>query len=75
MQMRYYAACARRYGLSAGDVPCEKHLYTDSTAVYKWMTEELALPPERIILYGKSLGTAPTIDLGTRLPSNIYIYI
>lgn len=57
------------YGLAAGDDPGETHLYADSTAVYEWMTRELALSPERIILYGKSLGTAPTIDLATRVPA------
>mmetsp|Transcript_47991 Transcript_47991/g.74956 ORF Transcript_47991/g.74956 Transcript_47991/m.74956 type:complete len:148 (+) Transcript_47991:164-607(+) len=33
------------------------------------MKEELHLRSDQIILYGKSLGTAPTIDLATREPA------
>ena len=53
--------------MSAGDEPAEHHLYSDSSAVYDWIIQQLQVPPDRIILYGKSLGTAATIDLGTRV--------
>ena len=41
----------------------------DCTAVYNWMKEILKLRSDDIILYGKSLGTAATIDLATRVPA------
>uniref|UniRef100_A0A7S0EJ36 Serine aminopeptidase S33 domain-containing protein n=1 Tax=Hanusia phi TaxID=3032 RepID=A0A7S0EJ36_9CRYP len=55
------------YGMAAGD-PAEKHLYSDSTAVYEWMKSDLKLRSDDIILYGKSLGTAATVDLAGRKP-------
>jgi fermentation-respiration switch protein FrsA (DUF1100 family) len=56
------------YGMGTGE-PSEKNLYADCTAVYKWMKSTLKLRTDQIILYGKSLGTAPTVDLATRFAS------
>ena len=56
------------YGLATGE-PSEKNLYADSTAVYDWMKNTLGLRTDQIILYGKSLGTAPSIDLASRVSS------
>ena len=56
------------YGMGTGE-PSEKNLYADCTAVYKWMKNTLNLRTDNIILYGKSLGTAPTVDLATRFPA------
>ena len=53
------------YGMGTGE-PSEKNLYADCTAVYKWMKSALKLRTDNIILYGKSLGTAPTVDVATR---------
>ena len=54
------------YGMGTGE-PSERNLYADSAAVYKWMREDLKLRTDEIILYGKSLGTAPTVDLATKI--------
>mmetsp|Transcript_61644 Transcript_61644/g.151726 ORF Transcript_61644/g.151726 Transcript_61644/m.151726 type:complete len:256 (-) Transcript_61644:229-996(-) len=54
------------YGLGTGE-PSEKNLYADSAAVYKWLKADLKLRTDNIILYGKSLGTAPTVDLATKV--------
>lgn len=44
-------------------------VWADCTAVYAWMKKTLNLRSDQIILYGKSLGTAATIDLATRMPA------
>ena len=43
-----------------------------STAVYEWITKELRVPPEQIILYGKSLGTG---SIQARLDSSLGIRV
>ena len=55
------------YGTSQGQ-PSEAHLYLDIDAAYAYLTETLKVPPARIIIYGRSLGGAPSIDLATRKP-------
>lgn len=49
------------YGWSE-TLPSESHIYADIRAAYKYALS-LNIPPSKIILYGKSLGTAPTCDL------------
>ena len=58
----------RGYGESDG-VPTEAGLYKDADAAYRYVREELAVPPERIILFGHSLGSAVAVDLASRVPS------
>ena len=55
------------YGLSlpADAQPCERHFYQDIDAAYRCLLRS-GVPPERIILVGRSIGTAPTIDLASR---------
>jgi len=45
----------RGYGDSQGK-PGEEGTYTDAMAAYKWLTEEKKIPPENIIIFGRSLG-------------------
>mmetsp|Transcript_28485 Transcript_28485/g.68005 ORF Transcript_28485/g.68005 Transcript_28485/m.68005 type:complete len:256 (+) Transcript_28485:129-896(+) len=56
------------YGMAAGE-PGEANIYADAKAVYDWAKRDLKLRTDQIILYGKSLGTAATVDLATRVPS------
>jgi len=58
----------RGYGLSEGR-PSEEHVYADIDAAYEYLTRELRVPPERIILYGRSLGAGAAVDLATRRPA------
>ena len=53
------------YGTSEGK-PSEQHAYADLDAAYDYLTKEQRVPPARIILFGHSLGTGPTVDLATR---------
>lgn len=57
----------RGYGLSDGR-PSEQNSYADIAAAYHYLTTELKIPPERIILLGRSVGAGPTLELATRVP-------
>ena len=52
----------RGYGRSEGE-PSEAGIYADADAVWRWLTEERKVAPEKIILYGKSLGGGPATHL------------
>lgn len=58
----------RGYGQSAG-TPEESGLYADAEAAYRYLGEDLGIPPARIFIYGYSLGSAVAIDLATRVPA------
>ncbi|GAA28130.1 Alpha/beta hydrolase domain-containing protein 17B [Clonorchis sinensis] len=53
------------YGLSTGDL-LESNVYADAEAVMTELRERFNVPLERTILYGQSLGTAPTVELATK---------
>lgn len=55
----------RGYGTSEG-TPSEANAYEDIEAAYRFLTGELEIPPDRIILHGRSLGGAVAIDLAAR---------
>jgi len=55
----------RGYGKSEGR-PSERGLYQDSQAAYDYLVLERHIRPERIILYGESLGGAIAVDLVAR---------
>lgn len=50
-------------------MPSEAGLYEDARTAYRHLAGELAVPPERIILAGRSLGSAVAVELATRVPS------
>jgi hypothetical protein len=58
----------RGFGESEG-TPSENGLYKDAIAAYNYLTMARHVPPDRIIIYGHSLGTAVAIDLATRVPA------
>jgi len=45
------------YGIYKG-YPTEEQIYADSLSVYDYMTEKAKIPPNNIIVFGRSLGTA-----------------
>jgi fermentation-respiration switch protein FrsA (DUF1100 family) len=57
----------RGYGASQGS-PSEKTLYADGQAVYDYLVRELKTPPERVIAFGRSLGSVAAVDLASRQP-------
>jgi uncharacterized protein len=58
----------RGYGESGG-LPSEAGLYRDADAAYRYLREDRAIPAERIIIFGHSLGSAVAVDLASRVPS------
>jgi len=57
----------RGYGLSTG-TPSEANAYQDARAAYKYLTQTLNVPPEQVILYGRSLGGGVATELATHVP-------
>ena len=55
------------YGTSGGE-PSEQRTYADIDAAYDYLTNKLHVPPERIILLGRSIGGGPSVDLAIRKP-------
>lgn len=56
----------RGFGRSTGS-PSESGLILDALAVVDWATSVARVPPERIILFGQSLGTAVAIAVSEHL--------
>jgi fermentation-respiration switch protein FrsA (DUF1100 family) len=58
----------RGYGASGG-TPSEEGLYRDAGAAWRYLTETRRVPPDRIVLFGHSLGSAVAVELATRVPA------
>ena len=58
----------RGFGRNPG-TPSESGLYEDAETAYRHLTLRLGVPPQRIILAGRSLGSAVAVELATRVPS------
>lgn len=56
----------RGYGKSDG-VPSEEGIYRDTRAAYDFLVNKKSVPPDRIVIFGRSLGGAVAIDLAHRL--------
>jgi pimeloyl-ACP methyl ester carboxylesterase len=57
----------RGYGTSDGK-PGELNAYQDAEAAYTYLTQKLQVPPNKIIVYGRSVGGGSAVDLATRHP-------
>jgi fermentation-respiration switch protein FrsA (DUF1100 family) len=55
----------RGYGKSGGE-PSEEGLYIDARAAWDYLTKDRRIAPDRIIIFGKSLGGVPAIDLASK---------
>jgi fermentation-respiration switch protein FrsA (DUF1100 family) len=56
----------RGYGESGGETRDESGLYADGDAALAYVLNERGVAPEKIVLYGQSLGTAVVVDLASR---------
>lgn len=54
------------YGYSTG-TPSETRCYADIRAMWAYLTHEREVAPEKIVLFGRSLGAAPTADLAAEV--------
>lgn len=55
------------YGTSAGK-PTERHAYDDEDAAYNFLVQTMHVQPDKIIAFGRSVGTGPATDLASRRP-------
>ncbi len=55
------------YGTSQGK-PSEQNAYRDIASAYQYLTAQLKLLPERIIVYGRSIGGGPSVELASHQP-------
>jgi fermentation-respiration switch protein FrsA (DUF1100 family) len=62
------------YGKSTGR-PSEPGCYAAAHAGYDWLTGDKQVAPERILLYGGSLGGAVAVDLASRRPYRAMVLV
>jgi fermentation-respiration switch protein FrsA (DUF1100 family) len=55
----------RGYGKSTGQIS-EKGFYTDAEAAYYYLIAKRNFPPDKIIIYGRSIGTGVAIELASK---------
>lgn len=55
------------YGQSSGK-PSEKTVYEAIDTAYTYLTQQQQIPPQKIIVYGRSLGGGPSVNLATHAP-------
>jgi len=56
------------YGISEGQ-PSEHAAYEDEVAAYDYLTGTLKIPPDRIVIFGRSVGTGPATYIAARRPA------
>jgi fermentation-respiration switch protein FrsA (DUF1100 family) len=59
----------RGYGESEGK-PTEPGLYRDAEAAYRYLRDTLDAAPDRIVIFGHSLGSAVAVELAGRVPAS-----
>jgi fermentation-respiration switch protein FrsA (DUF1100 family) len=59
----------RGYGLSTGGPTSAAGATDDMAAVYHHAVSTLKIPPSRLVLYGRSVGSGPATDLAARVPA------
>jgi fermentation-respiration switch protein FrsA (DUF1100 family) len=62
----------RGYGRSEGR-PSEEGLYQDAMAAYDYMTRRRRIPPDRVVIFGRSLGAAVAGELAAHKPASSLI--
>lgn len=56
----------RGYGASTGAFPSEESVFEDAIASWNYLVQTRKIPPDRIFLFGQSIGGAVAIDLASR---------
>jgi abhydrolase domain-containing protein 17 len=56
----------RGYGQSSPRRPTVRSATEDAEAVYRYAVDVLEIPPARLLLHGRSLGSGPTLELASR---------
>ncbi|MBT1686094.1 alpha/beta hydrolase [Dawidia soli] len=55
----------RGYGKSTGQIS-EQGMYADGEAAYEYLTKELHILPQNILVYGRSIGSGVAVEVATR---------
>jgi len=55
------------YGQSGGRAS-ETNAYADINTAYNYLTQNLQIPAKQILVYGRSIGSGPSVDLASRQP-------
>jgi fermentation-respiration switch protein FrsA (DUF1100 family) len=63
----------RGYGKSTGASSSEVGIYRDADAAYDYLVKTRGASPERLVLYGQSIGTTAVADLASRRPCGAVI--
>ena len=53
--------------------PRRKTCYASADAAYDWLVRVKGVPPEKIVLFGESLGGGPSTELATRRPFRMLV--
>lgn len=56
----------RGYGSSGAGPPAARKAVEDAEAVHRYATADLGIAPERLIIYGTSVGSGPAVELAAR---------
>lgn len=62
------------YGRSEGK-PSEAGCYESAEAAYLWLTRQLAIPADRLVLMGESLGGAVAVEMASRHPHRALVLV
>jgi fermentation-respiration switch protein FrsA (DUF1100 family) len=62
----------RGYGESEGS-PDEEGTYRDAQAAWAWLARERGVPPERLLVFGESLGSAVALQLAITRPARALV--
>jgi alpha-beta hydrolase superfamily lysophospholipase len=68
MGFSVFAIDYRGYGISKGNFPSEAQIYQDAQIAWDYLVQKRQIPPNRIYLFGVSLGGAVAIDLARQHP-------
>jgi fermentation-respiration switch protein FrsA (DUF1100 family) len=60
------------YGRSSGR-PSEERLYADIRAAWAHLTGALGVAPEQVVIFGRSLGAGPTVQLATEVEAGAVV--
>ena len=64
----------RGYGLSEGH-PSERALVSDALAIYDQLTQQVNIHPNRIVVFGRSLGSGVAVQLAANRPVGAVVLI
>jgi uncharacterized protein len=58
----------RGFGQSEGDFPTESQVYADAEAAWNYVVKTRAIPANRVVIYGHSIGGAIAVNLASKHP-------